>query len=240
MLARSLVAALAVFGVGSASFGVVNAQVPASVYVVHGIPGADVGLPAGAPVDVSVNGACFLPGFSFGRIEGPVSLPAGDYTVAISPANAGAPCSNPAVIGPVTVPLGAGEDATLIAHLTDTGVPTASKFRNDLSATGRGRSRVLVHHAAAAPGVDVTVSRNFRNPVAPSLTVPDFANGDQAVAPVKAGQWQVAIAPAGTAAPVFGPAGLGLHPFSAYLVYAVGSVSSGSFTLLVKEISGLK
>lgn len=218
---------------------VASAQPNATVFVVHGIPGGDVGLPASAPVDVAVNGACFLPGFTFGRIVGPVDLPAGDYTIAISVANSTQPCANPTVIGPVTVPLGAGERASLVAHLTSTGQPTASKFLADLSPTGPGRARLIAHHTAAAPAVDVTVSRNLGS-AAPTLTVPDFTNGDQATAPVKPGQWQIGISPAGTSAPVFGPARVGIQPFTAYLVFAVGSVDTGSFTLLVKDVAGLK
>ena len=38
----------------------------ATVYVLHGIPGEDLGLDPELPVDVSVNGACALPGFTFG------------------------------------------------------------------------------------------------------------------------------------------------------------------------------
>jgi hypothetical protein len=57
---------------------------------------------------------------------------------------------------------------------------------------------------------------------------------------VRPGEWWVSIAPAGTGMPVFGPAAVELMPFTAYLVYAVGSVDTGSFTLLIQPVMGLK
>ena len=53
------------------------------VYVVHGINGTDLGLSEALPVDVSLNGACALPGFTFGEIVGPLELPVGSYDIAI-------------------------------------------------------------------------------------------------------------------------------------------------------------
>jgi hypothetical protein len=91
-----------------------------------------------------------------------------------------------------------------------------------------------VHHTAAAPTVDVTVQRSFfswRN-----LTIEDFSNGDQAAANVWPGRWEVSIAPAGSSDPVFGPVALKVRPFRTYLIYAVGSVDTGSFTLLVEPV----
>jgi hypothetical protein len=40
--------------------------------------------------------------------------------------------------------------------------------------------------------------------------------------------------------PVFGPVTVELSPYAAYLVFAVGSVDTGSFTLLLEQIGGLK
>jgi hypothetical protein len=207
----------------------------ASVYVVHGIPGQDLGLDPALPVDVSVGGSCAIPGFEFGEIVGPVPLPAGTYAVAVSLANPDAPCSNPPVIGPVDVPFAAGENASVVAHLSATGAPTASKFVNDLSRIRLGRARALVHHVAKAPAVDVTLKRaGFFFPV--RLTLADLTNPEQAGGQLLAGLWRVSIAPAGEKTPVFGPVRAFFKPFSTYLIYAVGSLDTGSFTLLQKEI----
>jgi hypothetical protein len=213
----------------------------AAVYVVHGIPGTDLdsnGDPE-LPVDISVNGGCALEGFRFGEIVGPIMLEPGSYDIEISPADPDDPCSGAPVISVSGLMLEEGTNYSIVAHLDEFGGPTASAFVNNVEATGRGKARLIAHHTAAAPAVDVTVSRE-EDGTGPSLTIADFVNGDQAEAEVRPGEWWVSIAPAGTGMPVFGPAGIELSPFKAYLVYAVGSVDTGSFTLLVESIAGLK
>jgi hypothetical protein len=206
----------------------------ASVFVVHGIPGQDLGLTPALPVDVSANGACILKNFMFKNIAGPLSLPPGNYTLAISLANAANPCGNPAVIGPVTVPFMANKSYSVVAHLTAAGAPTASVFTNDLSRSGFVRGRVIAHHTAAAPTVDVTLKR--QGLINQTLTIANFSNGNQAAAEALLGIWNVTIAPAGSPNPVFGPVQLTIFPRTAYLVYAVGSIGSGTFTLLTKPV----
>jgi hypothetical protein len=202
----------------------------ATVYVVHGIPGV--------LVDVEVVGVgCALPGFDFGDIAGPLSLPEATYNIKIRPANAMSPCSEAPVID-VNVPFTAGENVTIVAHLDDMGNPTASKFDNDFSPTGRGKARLIAHHTAYAPTVDIKVSRDGGN--APKLMVTDFSNGDQAVAETRPGEWFVSIMPAGDMTPVFGPIPVELKPFTAYRIYAVGDVAGGTFTVLVFPYDGLK
>ncbi|HEY5638849.1 MAG TPA: DUF4397 domain-containing protein [Dehalococcoidia bacterium] len=209
---------------------------PANVRVGHGIPGGDLGLPAELPVDVLVNDSiCLLEGFTFGEFAGPVELAPGTYNIKISVADAADPCSNDAVIE-ADVPFAAGEDATVLAHLDADGNPTASKFVDDLSRAGFFKSRLQVHHAAAAPTVDITLERpswwRWSNQ---SLTIEDASNGAQAAAEVYPFKWDVSISPANTDEPVF-ETSLFVKPFRTYLIYAVGSVDTGSFTLLVEPV----
>ncbi|NJN95214.1 MAG: DUF4397 domain-containing protein [Anaerolineales bacterium] len=103
------------------------------VTVVHGIPGQALGADPALPVDVSVDGECVLPGFTFSKIAGPLSLPVDTYRIAISLANTAAPCSNAPVIGPLNVPVAKGENVSIVAHLNGQGEPTASKFVNNVS-----------------------------------------------------------------------------------------------------------
>jgi len=209
----------------------------ATVYVVHGIPGQDLDLDPALPVDVSVGGVCALPGFEFGEIVGPIALAGDVYEIEISLADEFEPCGNDAVIS-ADVELMGGMDYSIVAFLTENGEPTAGLFMNDLSATGRGMARLIAHHTAAAPEVDIAIRRD--GPDSPGLDVTDFLNGDQAAAEVRPGEWEVSIAPAGIEMPVFGPIVVDLEPFTAYLIYAVGSVDTGSFTLLLEPVGGLK
>lgn len=199
----------------------------AYVYAVHGVPGAN-----GFPVDIAVNGNCALQGFTFGTVAGPLTLPAGTYSVEIFVANSTNPCSGPAALS-ATPTLEAGKTYALAAHLTAGGSPTLSGFVLDLSMTKPGQGRFILHHTAAAPEVDVTVYRGEGSGNAPSVSVPGFANGDQVPAEFRPGDWKATLSVGGNV--VFGPTLLTLKPKTAQVIFAVG-VFPDSFTYIVKEI----
>lgn len=212
----------------------------AQVFVIHGIPGQDVaGAPRDLPVDVSVNGACALPNLRFGQIIGPLSLREGTYTVAVHFPATGS-CTSAAVIGPAQVPFAAGENATLLAHLTGTGTLTASKFVNDLRTTPASRSRVVVHHTANAPAVDFYLTTQFGNALSTRGLATSVVNGETTTLPVAGQNTQFAITAAGQAAAAFGPVGLGLQPNRAYLLYVVGSLANNSLGVIAKDVSELR
>jgi hypothetical protein len=121
----------------------------AQLSVLHGVPGLTV--------DVYVNGDLTLDDFEPGDLAGPLDLPAGTYSVAITASDA-ADDSSPA-IGPVDLPLEAGMNYTAAAHLDATGSPTATLFTNDTAAAGAGEGKATVRHIAAnAEGVEVVVN----------------------------------------------------------------------------------
>jgi hypothetical protein len=235
------------------------AQSPnASVYVVHGIPGHDVSeaLDPALPVDVQVNGAiCLVSGLKFGDIAGPFTIPANTttgYSLVISLANTLNPCGNSGspVLSASGVTFAAGENASVVAYLTAEGAPAVKKFVNNLAATPKGQSRLIVQHTANAPAVDIKVSRDeffvARYPVVTQLAeVGDVTNGEQAAALFTSGAlWnypltQVTLTPHGASSPVIGPYFFQLVPHTTYLIYAVGSVSTESFTLITKAIPGV-
>lgn len=212
----------------------------AEAFIVHGIPGQDVGLDAALPVDISVNGACALTNLRFGQIVGPIHLPAATLALAIHPASASSPCGLAPVVGPANVPFLAGEKSTVIAHLTSAGAPTASKFVNNLSKTSANRARVTVHHAANAPAVDAYVSREFGTPLATLGLVSGLVNGEQATLPVGAGAWQLALTAAGSTAAAFGPGVIRLSADKAYFLYVVGSLTNRTLTVIAKDVSELQ
>lgn len=208
----------------------------ARVYVIHGIAGQDLGADPKLPVDVLVNDSiCLLKGFTFGEIKGPVKLAEGTYNFKISLANAEKPCSNAPVIE-ADVPFAANENATVIAHLTEAGAPTASKYVNDVSRILPMMSRLTVRHTAEAPAVDLGVEVKLGD--LPFTTkVAGLSNPNQA-GPVNipAMRYSVNLYPAGSDTAVFGPVVLKLAPRTAYFVYAVGSLPKGSFTLITQTI----
>jgi hypothetical protein len=219
---------LAAAGIGSALL-VAAAALPAtaatggtaSLAVLHGVPDLTV--------DVYVDGTRTLDDFTPGTLAGPLDVPAGAHTLAITAADA-ADDSQPA-IGPVDVTLEAGGSYTAVAHLTATGDPTATLFTNDTSAVPAGQGRLTVRHVAAAPAVDVLaggspVVTNLSNPDEQSLTVP-------------AGTVSAAVAATGTTTPVLGPTDLTVAEGADTIVYAWGSLDAGNLALAVQTIEGL-
>ncbi len=207
-------------------FGRAPQATMAAVYVVHGINGRDLGLAQHLPVDVSVNGACVLPGFTFRQIVGPLALPPGAYNIKVSLASAGSPCSQGAVIA-ATVPLGAGDNVAIAAHLTNGGAPTASVFHNVF----RAAPVIIARHAANFGPVDLWLDRG--TPI--SRTVSGLPNGQQAWARLIPGSRTVEITPAGSSTVVFG-ATIHANPFETTVAYAVGTPANGTFEVLVQSL----
>jgi uncharacterized surface protein with fasciclin (FAS1) repeats len=205
----------------------------ATVYVVHGIQGGDLGLDAALPVDVAVDGGCLLQGFTYGQIAGPLSLAPGSYNIKIGLADVENPCSNDPVIE-ADVPFASGEVAVVVAHLSADGSPTAAKFLLDMSPTEEGRSRITLHHTAAAPAVDI----QLRGTVCNWQGEREFEavpNGAQGALTVPPGDWDISLFPAGAYPAVFGPQRLTVDASLAYVVFVVGSLDNDSLTLLVYE-----
>jgi hypothetical protein len=124
-------------------------------------------------------------------------------------------------------------NASIVARLTAAGAPVISVFVNDVSRTAPGQGRVVLHHTAQAPAVDVRAFRGDGKGNAPSISVPGFANGAQVPAEVRPGNWQATLSAGG--AVVFGPATLNFQPNTVQLVYAIGTFPD-SFTLVTKTI----
>mgnify|MGYP005807475459 CR=1 FL=1 len=130
---------------------------------------------------------------------------------------------------PVTLP--AGANATIEAHLDESGAPTASVFVNDISEIAAGETRLTVRHAAAAPAVDLLANDGvlFEN-----LANPSEAKGD-----VPATIYNAKVVPTGASEPVVFESNLDLVEGTSTIVYAIGSLDAGSFTVAVQTISGL-
>jgi hypothetical protein len=193
----------------------------ADLYVLHAVPAT--------PVDVYVNGALTLDDFQPGALAGPLDLPAGTYSVAVTAATA-TDASAP-VIGPIDLTLAAGTSYTAVAHLNPAGAPTATLFTNDLSATAAGEGRLTVRHTAAAPAVDVLAGG------APVITA--LANPAEARLDLAAGTISATVAATGTTAPVIGPANVAVAEGVNTIVYAWGSLADGNLAFAVQTIGGL-
>ncbi len=215
-------------GIGAGALIAVSAALPAaaadgdaSLSVLHAVPGVTV--------DVYVNNALTLDDFTPGTLAGPLPLPAGTYSVAITASDA-ADASSP-IIGPIDLPLAANGNYTAVAHLDAAGTPTATLYTNDTSTLAAGEGRLTVRHDAAAPAVDILaggspVITNLSNPAESVLTLP-------------AGTVSASVAATGTTTPVIGPADVNVAEGTNTIVYAWGSLEDGNLALAVQTISGL-
>ena len=207
----------------------------ASVQVIHGINGTDLGFDEALPVDIAVDGACALPGVSFRDIARDVALPAGSYEIAVSLADAGTPCGGLLVVNS-RVELAVFENATIIAHLNQGVSPTLTKVSNNVSPLGAHDTRLAVVHAAVAPPVDVR-ARPKRGSFRDSLFIDGLANGEQSFpSDAPAGSYQVRISPDGSFRSV-AQVDVRLDPQVAYTAFAVGSLANGTFELILLDQS---
>jgi hypothetical protein len=192
------------------------------VTVVHGIPGLTV--------DVFVNGDLTLEDFEPGDVAGPLALPAGDYDLAIAPADAG--IEGAVLTGTATVT--DGLNASIIANLDADGAPTINIFVNDTSPIEAGESRLVVRHTAAAPEVDILLADGTE-------LFTGVSNPQEGVIDVPAGTYDVEIAPAGAGVEgsVFSVSGVELPEGTARIVYATGSLADDTFGLVIQDIANL-
>ncbi|OAH51375.1 DUF4397 domain-containing protein [Microbacterium oleivorans] len=193
----------------------------ADLAVLHAIPDT--------PVDVYVNGDLTIDDFQPGDLGGPLELPGGTYSVALTAADA-TDDSDP-VLGPIDLTLEAGMNYTAVAHLDAEGTPTANLFTNDTAETAAGEGRLTVRHVAAAPAVDVlaggeAVITGLTNPNEESLDLP-------------AGTVSAAVALEGTTDPVIGPADVEVQEGVLTIAYAWGSAEDGNLALATQTIDGL-
>ncbi len=195
-----------------------RAQAPASVSVLHAIPGVTV--------DVYVNDKLAIDNFEPGTLTKTFRLAAGSYTLAITAADA-VDASAP-IIGPVDLSVASGMNYTAVAHLSAAGVPTAALFTNDTSAPGKGQGRLTVRHVAAAPAVDVLANG------APAIT--GLTNPNESVLVLPVGTISAAVAAAGTTAALIGPADVAIASKTNTIVYAWGSLADGNLALAVQTV----
>jgi hypothetical protein len=193
----------------------------AKLSVFHGVPGLTV--------DVYVNNKLTINDFKPGDLAGPLDLPAGTYSVAITASDA-KDASSPA-IGPVDLKLESGMDYTAVAHLTADGKPTATLFTNDTAMIPAGSGKLTVRHVAAAPAVDVLAGG--------AVAISNLSNSKESVLTLPAGTISAVVAATGTTAPVIGPADVNEAEGVNTIVYAWGSLADKNLKIAVQTVSGM-
>jgi hypothetical protein len=214
------IAIIMMAGLGAAA----AAEAASRVYVVHGIPGVPVDVyasPAGSPIPATPT----IPGFQPKQIVGVTVGPA-TFDIRIFAAGA-----DPQVASPVIQVLGAtipdNVELSIVAHLSGTGTPTATVYRNDDTPVAQGWARVSVRHTADAPAVALTAGGlpklALTNPYFGDLEVPATTIPLQLVLPFTS----TAITPT---------AALNFASGTRYFVYAIGSASGGTLDFILQAV----
>src|SRR5262245_46581489 len=194
-----------------------EASALASITLVHGIPNL--------PVDIYINGGAPVEDVVFTTVA---TVPGrkGLNNVEIRPANA------PAGSAPVlarSLYLRENQSKSLVAHLSESGKPRITVFANDQSPLAAGTARLTVRHTAAAPAVDIVADN--------SLTVfAGLRNPRQGKAEVPAGSYLVDVRAAGTSTAVLGDAPVDLAAGTNTIVYAIGDLTGGTFTVAAQVL----
>jgi len=208
----------------------------AMLTAIHGIPG----LPA--PVDVYVNDD-YLLSFDFNESAGPLALPSGDYDIEIR-------LQGTTVLSRTVSPE-PGKDYTIIAHLTyvdgESNGIALSLFENNVEPLRQGRTRITVRHTADAPSVDLDLQRVITWESGYSArylfvggqklgNVDGGKPGSFGSVDIWAGGMIAVLYPNRSTAPAFDSGLVNFEAGTNYIVYAIGSLFDGSFTLFVQTI----
>jgi hypothetical protein len=221
LVGASAFAVLGVMALGAAPSAAAATADGAVLSVMHGVPDTTV--------DVWVDDELTVDNFEPGDMAGPLDLPAGTYSVAITASDA-QDTSEP-VIGPVDLELESGGDYTAVAHLDADAQPTATLFTNDTSSTAAGEGRLTVRHVAAAPAVDVLAGGE--------AVISGLTNPNEEILDLPVGTVSASVAAAGTTEPVLGPADVEIADGVNTIVYAWGSLDDDTLQLATQTVDGL-
>lgn len=202
-----------------------SAAEAARVFIIHGIPGVPVDVyatVAGSPIPATPTIAAFQPKAIADLMAGPISADIRIYA-------AGA---NPQTATPVIEVLGAAVpgpgEISIVAHLDGNGAPTATIYTNDNSAPLPGAARVSVRHTAEAPAVQLSAGG------VPKLALTNNYFGDLEVPAGVALPLQLQVPFTGAA--ITPTASLAFNAGMRYFVYAIGSVSGGTFDFIIQAV----
>jgi hypothetical protein len=192
----------------------------ATVTILHGLPRFTA--------DVYVNGELLLDGFEPESATEPLSLEPADYDVAIRSVGA-APDSAPVLEASLTVE--AGVNYSAIAHLTTSGEPTISVFRNDMSRVSAGRTRVVGRHVAEAPALDLRLDGD--------VVFGGIRNSAEQTKVRAPGRYMFDAAEAGGGDRLVDSVPVSLSEGTATILYVMGSSADDTLDVMVQGVTNL-
>lgn len=213
----ALATAIAVVSVGMAvqSAAAVDASAAksASVYIIQGVPGANV--------DIELDGSSVEQAVAAKAIVGPIKVSHGTHEVSFS-------SDDWSISTSVTITK-ASTDVVLHWPADATNEPEATVFGNDLAAVAGGKARLTVAHTAVVPPADIVADGN--------VLFSNIANGEFVTADVPAATYKVAVVPTGQKGdPLLGPLDLAVKAGQLTRVFAIGEPANGSMDAVVQVL----
>jgi hypothetical protein len=216
----SIIVGTLLFVVGTAS-ATPAASTKASVTIVHGLPGFTA--------DIYLDGELLLDGFEPTSTAGPLRVAPRRYDVDIR--EVGAPADSPPVLS-ATLPITAGSNISVVAHLTRTGDGALTVFGNTFRRLPAGRSLLRVRHVSAGPSLSIRfdgrlVRQNLR------------LRGEWGTTTVP-GPHRIAFGSSSANDVLIPSTDIDLEEGVAQIVYVVGSEGSGNLELMVQSVRGFR
>lgn len=219
MRRASIVVGTLLFVVGTATV-TPAASTKASVTIVHGLPGFTA--------DIYLDNELLLDGFQPTSTAGPLRVAPRSYDVDIR--EVGAPADSPPVLS-ATLPITAGSNISVVAHLTRAGDGTLTVFENTFRRLPAGRSLLRVRHVSAGPALSVRfdgrlVKENLR------------LRGEWGTTAAP-GAHVIAFRSSSANDSLIPSTDIDLEEGVAQIVYVVGSAGSGNLELMLQSVRGL-
>jgi len=215
---------------GAYSFAADNAY----LNITHAIPGRDIAdnLNPGYPIDVLINGKdCLVRNLTFGNTDGPYTLAAGTYTIAISEANTLAPCTNTPVISS-SITFKPGDNTSAVAAIS-ANQPVLLTLSDELGAVVPGNARFVFANAADAPELQATLTQLYvKTPQTFTVTA---TPGTENWIGIPDGTYSVEITESGSTT-VLTSENITLQDQSVTLAYAAGEALNNTVGLVTKVV----
>jgi Domain of unknown function (DUF4397) len=208
------------------------ADTNAYFYLAHAAPGRSISSTTNPefPVDVSIGGHCVSQGLSYGEIRGPVTLPAGTYSLKASVADAVNPCGGTVVFS-YTLPFAPGTTSMGILTVSSNHV-SAELVALDLSGVPAGEGWLLVANITPDKLVGtLTVDDTMSSPHSATFGARSFT-----YVPVPAGEYSATIYPEGSSTAATGPQAIDVVSRNLYVLVLAGSTANNSVQLLGPQV----
>lgn len=216
-----------------------QAATKCTFYIVHGIPGQDIGKAADLPVDVSFNGAYLVKALKFGKVSAALKLDAGSYGVKVYESGMG-PAAAPTPLIQATVVLADNEQASIVLHLTKAAKATLAKFTNDLSKIANANGRIVVHALIAGVDMGYMFTNNKYEHGHPMNTIDLLQNGNKCameVGTADGSAYTLEVIESKENAPTLTRKAVSILPNKVQLIYVVGTANTTSIAVITKVIA---